>query len=127
MSRKQLSSQTASKTMPNSGISLLDSLDQLASVPQLDEFIGQVMAAITGQLGAVSSTLSLFGPDDQTMALELIYQDGRVRSPAEMEYPKRVRTIKRDELAASRLDQSISLLPLDSPLAMAAGRKYAPT
>ena len=34
---------------------LRDSLDQLASVPQLDEFIGQVMAAITGQLGAVSS------------------------------------------------------------------------
>jgi signal transduction histidine kinase len=97
---------------------LRGSLDELASVPQLDQFIGQVMAAITGQLGAVSSTLSLFGPDDQTMSLELIYQDGRVRSPDEMEYPKHVRTIKRDELAASRLDQSISLLPLDSPLAM---------
>jgi PAS domain S-box-containing protein len=34
-------------------------LDTLASVPELDEFLGQVMAAITGQLGAVSSTLRL--------------------------------------------------------------------
>ena len=115
MSRKQLSSQTASKTMPNSGISLLDSLDQLASVPQLDEFIGQVMAAITGQLGAVSSSLSLFGSDDQTMRLELIYQDGRVRSLDEIGYPNHIRTMKRCELMASGLVQSIALLPLDRP------------
>jgi len=97
---------------------LRSSLDQLASVPQLDEFIGQVMAAITVQLGAVSSTLSLFGPEDQTMALELIYQDGRVRSPDEMGYPKAGRTINRDELTASHLVESISLLPLDSRLAI---------
>ncbi len=96
---------------------LRDSLDELAAVPQLDEFIGQVMAAITGQLGAVSSTLSLFGPDDQTMALELIYQDGRVRSLDEIGYPNHIRSIKRDDLMASGLVQSISLLPLDSPLA----------
>lgn len=94
---------------------LRDSLDQLASVPQLDEFIGQVMAAITGQLGAVSSTLSLFGPDDQTMSLELIYQDGRVGSLDEIGYPSHIRSIKRDELTASGLVRSISLLPLDRP------------
>src|SRR6202035_3871830 len=34
-------------------------LDTLASVPELDEILGQVTAAITGQLGAVSSTLRL--------------------------------------------------------------------
>jgi signal transduction histidine kinase len=94
---------------------LRDSLDQLASVPQFDEFIGQVMAAITGQLGAVSSTLSLFGPDDQTMTLELIYQDGRVRSLDEIGYPNHIRSIKRDELMTCGLAQSIRLLPLDRP------------
>ncbi len=67
------------KTM-NAGFYVVRFSMQLASVPEFDEFIGRVMAAITGQLGAVSSTLSLFGPDDQTMALGLIYQDGRVRS-----------------------------------------------
>jgi GAF domain-containing protein len=46
---------------------LRGSLDQLASVPELDEFIGQVMAAITCQLGADSSTLWLVRPDDLTM------------------------------------------------------------
>jgi signal transduction histidine kinase len=97
---------------------LLRSLDELASVPQLDEFIGRVMIAISGQLGAVSSTVSLFGPDDQTMVLELICQDGRVWSPDEMGYPKQGRTINRDQLTASRLVESISLIPLDSPLAM---------
>jgi predicted ATPase/signal transduction histidine kinase len=95
--------------------------DELASVPQLDEFIGQVMAAITGQLGAVSSTLSLFGPDDQTMTLELIYQGGRVRSLDEIGYPKHIRSIKRDELIASGLVQAICLLPLDRPTSLPDG------
>jgi predicted ATPase/signal transduction histidine kinase len=97
---------------------LRGSLDELASVPQLDEFIGEVMVAITGQLGAVSSVLALFRPDDETMAPELIYQDGRVRSADEMEFPKDLRALKLDEMAAGRLDQPISLLRLDSPLAM---------
>lgn len=94
---------------------LRDSLDQLASVAQLDEFIGQVMAAITGQLGAVSSTLSLLGPADQTMTLKLIYQDGRVRSLDEIGYPNHIRSIKRADLMASGLVESIRLLPLDRP------------
>ena len=34
-------------------------LDALASVPELDEFLGQVMAAMTRQLGATSSVLRL--------------------------------------------------------------------
>jgi predicted ATPase/signal transduction histidine kinase len=100
---------------------LRGSLDQLASVPQLDEFIGQVMAAITGQLGAVSSSLSLFGPDDQTMRLELIYEGGRVRSLDEIRYPNHIRSIKRDELFASGLVASIALLPLDRPTALPEG------
>jgi signal transduction histidine kinase len=100
---------------------LRDSLDQLASVPQLDEFIGQVMAAITGQLGAVSSTLSLFRPDDQTMALELIYQEGRVRSLDEIGYPKHIRDITRDEIIVSGLAGCIYLFPLDRPTPLPEG------
>jgi predicted ATPase/signal transduction histidine kinase len=96
-------------------------LDELASVPQLDEFIGEVMAAITGQLGAVSSSLWMFRLDQETFALELIYQDGWVRSPVEIEYPKHLRVLKLDEVTSwtpARLDQSITLLRLDSPIAM---------
>ena len=38
---------------------LLECLDALASVPELDEFLGQVMAATTRQLSASSSALFL--------------------------------------------------------------------
>ena len=96
-------------------------LDELASVPQLDEFIGQVMRAITGQLGAVSSSLWMFNLDDETFALELIYQNGRVRSADEIDYPKDLRVHKLDEVAnwtPARLGQPIALLCLDGSVAM---------
>jgi FixJ family two-component response regulator len=37
-------------------------LDMLATVPELDEFLGQVMMTITRQLGAVSCLLKVFRP-----------------------------------------------------------------
>jgi predicted ATPase/signal transduction histidine kinase len=93
-------------------------LDELASVPQLDEFIGEVMAAITGQLGAASSVLALLNPDDQTMAPELMFQNGRVLRANEKRFPKYLRALKLDQMSVGRLDQPISVLRLDSPLAM---------
>ena len=93
-------------------------LDELASVPQLDEFIGQVMAAITGQLGAASSLLALVRPDDQTMVPELMYQDGRVKRRDKLGFSKHLSALKLDEIAPASLDQPISVLRLDSPLAM---------
>ena len=63
-------------------------LDTLASVPELDEFLGQVTAAITGQLGAVSSTLRLCNVEKNILSLEFLFQDGRVMSPAEARYPE---------------------------------------
>jgi signal transduction histidine kinase len=63
-------------------------LDTLASVPELDEFLGQVTAAITGQLGAVSSTLRLRNVEKNILSLEFVFQDGRVMSPAEARYPE---------------------------------------
>ena len=93
-------------------------LDELAAVPQLDEFIGEVMAAITGQLGAVSSVLALLRPDGETIAPELTYQDGQVRRAGETGFSKHLRVLKLDQMAAGRLDQPITVLRLDSPLAM---------
>jgi predicted ATPase/signal transduction histidine kinase len=93
-------------------------LDELASVPQLDEFIGQVMAATTGQLGAASSVLALVRPDDQTMVPELMYQDGRVRRRDKLGSSKDLSALNLDEIAPASLDQPISVLRLDSPLAM---------
>src|SRR5207248_11212987 len=52
------------------------------------EFLGTVVAAITGQLHAVSSSLWLFDNDAQTASLRLAYHDGRILSAAESGYPE---------------------------------------
>jgi signal transduction histidine kinase len=72
-------------------------LDALASVPALDEFLGQVMAGITRQLGAVSSTLRLCHVEQKRLTLEFVFQDGRVMSPAEAKYPEAFQSIPLDE------------------------------
>jgi PAS domain S-box-containing protein len=72
-------------------------LDALASVPDLDDFLGQVMAATTRQLGALSSNLRVRNFEQNTMSLEIVFQDGRVMSPAEANYPERWRNAPIDE------------------------------
>ena len=72
---------------------LRESLDALASVPDLDDFLGQVMAALTRQLRARSSTLRVRNFEQNTMALEIVFQEGRVMSPAEAHYPASWRSV----------------------------------
>ena len=55
---------------------------------ELDDFVGQVMAAITRQLGADSSALRLLNLEQNTVTVELLFQDGRVMSSAEAKYPE---------------------------------------
>jgi len=68
-------------------------LDALASVRELDDFLGQVMATMTRQLGAVSSTLRVRNFEQNTLPLELVFQDGRVMSPDEAKYPEKWRNL----------------------------------
>jgi two-component system, NarL family, sensor kinase len=68
-------------------------LDALASVPDLDDFLGQVMAAMTRQLGALSSTLRVRNVEQNTTSLEIVFQDDRAMSPAEANYPERWRNV----------------------------------
>jgi signal transduction histidine kinase len=72
-------------------------LDALASVPALDDFLGQVMAVITRHLDAVASTLWMCNDEQNTLTLELLFQDGRVMSPAEARYPEEWRSLCLDE------------------------------
>ena len=85
-------------------------LDALASVPELDDFLGQVMAAMTRQLGALSSTLRIRNFEQNTLPLEIVFQDGRVMSPAEAKYPEVWRNLSIDEQHfALFLDQPTSI------------------
>src|ERR1700730_15315768 len=72
-------------------------LDALASVPELDDFLGQVMAVITRHLGAVASTLWMCNDEQNNLTLELLFQDGRAMSPAEARYPEEWRPLCLDE------------------------------
>jgi signal transduction histidine kinase len=51
---------------------------------------------MTRQLGAVSSTLRVRNFEQNTLALELVFQDGRVMSPVEAKYPEGWRNVQID-------------------------------
>jgi PAS domain S-box-containing protein len=90
-------------------------LDALASVPELDAFIGQVMATITRQLGAVSSTLRVLNPDQKGMRMELLFQDGSVISPEDASYPQRHRSVPLEELGVGSMVEPYTVLNLSDP------------
>jgi PAS domain S-box-containing protein len=85
---RELFAQQRAAELAKANEALRGCLDALASVPELDDFLGQVMAAITRQLGAVSSTLRVRNFEQNTLPLELVFQDGRVMSPDEANYPE---------------------------------------
>src|SRR5271165_294038 len=90
-----------------------------ASMPELDDFLGQVMAAISRQLSAVSSTLRMLNLEQNTLALELLFQDGRVMSPAEAKYPENFRSLSlNEERVAALLDKPTTVIRILSPCSL---------
>jgi signal transduction histidine kinase len=96
---------------------LRECLNALAAVPDLDQFLGQVMAAITGQLGAVSSTLRLCNFEHKTLNLEFVFQNGRVMSPVEANFPEASRSVPLDEIESAALEQPVVLYRVVDPQA----------
>ena len=72
-------------------------LDGLTSVAELDDFLGQMMAAMTRQLGAVSSTLRVRNFEQNTLPLQFVFQDGRVMAPDEAKYPECWRSVSLEQ------------------------------
>jgi signal transduction histidine kinase/PAS domain-containing protein len=93
-------------------------LDALASVPELDAFIGQVMGAINRQLGAVSSNLRVLNADQKGMRIELLFQDGSVISPDDASYPERFQSVSLEELGFASLTEPYTVLNLSDPRAL---------
>jgi PAS domain S-box-containing protein len=87
-------------------------LDALASVPELDEFLGQVMGAMTRQLGAASSVLRLRNFEKNVLTLDLVFQDGRVMTAAEAKYPARLQTVPLDERLLNMLKEPATVIHL---------------
>jgi len=131
---REMFAQERASQLAKANEALRGSLDALASVPELDEFIGQVMAAITRQLGAVSSVLRVLDAEQKSMRLELLFQDSQVMSPNDAKYPEHIRSLSLDEVgfafsgrgstpATKSLEQTVSVLhPLRPAGADDAGR-----
>jgi PAS domain S-box-containing protein len=114
--REMLAQQRAAE-LAKANEALRECLDALAAVPELDDFLGQVMAAITRQLGASSSALRVTDFERKTLTLELLFQDGRVISPAEAGYPEAWRSQALDDRqSAFLLDQPTIVLRTLDPL-----------
>jgi signal transduction histidine kinase len=91
---------------------LRECLDSLASVPELDEFLGQVMTAMTRQLGAVSCVLKVFTAEQKRPLFDLLFQNGKVMAPAESGYPEAYRSLALEELG---IQPYTSVLHLEDP------------
>jgi PAS domain S-box-containing protein len=109
--REMLAQQRATQ-LAKANEALRQCLDALASVPELDEFLGQVMAAITRQLGAASSVLRLCNFEKNVLTLDLVFQDGRVMAPAEAKYPESLQTLPLDERQLSLLNKPATVMHL---------------
>jgi PAS domain S-box-containing protein len=91
---------------------LLKCLDAIASVPKLDEFLGQVMAAITRQLGAASSALRWRNHQQNCLTLDFVFQEGRVMNPSEAKYPEDFQSIPLDKQQLGMLRQPATVMHL---------------
>lgn len=73
---------------------LRDWLDALTAAPKLDDIPGQVIAATTRQLNASSSALFIRDCESDFLVLEFVFQDNRILSPAEVNYPENLRSYR---------------------------------
>jgi signal transduction histidine kinase len=100
---RELLAQQHATELAKANEALRGCLDALASVPELDDFLGQVMAVMTRRLGAVASTLWMRNYEENTLTLELLFQDGRLMSPAEARYPEKWRSLSLEEQDAATI------------------------
>ena len=84
---------------------LQDCLDGLALVPEVDDFLGQVMAATSRQLKASSSALFLRDDESNFLILDLVFQDDHVLSPVEANYPEKLRSLRLNKRMLDLLQQ----------------------
>ncbi len=109
---REVFAQRRASQLARANETLTGSLDALTSLPDLDEFIGQVMRVVTLQLNATSSMLRLVDAQEKGMQLELVYQDDRVMSPDEAKFPESLRSLGMDQIEAGFLNQPIVVFRL---------------
>jgi signal transduction histidine kinase len=87
-------------------------LDALPLVPEVDDFLGQVLATVTRQLNASSSVLFLRNGKPNFLTLDLVVEEGRVMIPVEANYPEKLRFLRLDKRAVEILQQPAVIIDL---------------
>jgi signal transduction histidine kinase len=93
----KISEQQRSLHLARANEALRGFLDTLADVPELDDFLGQVMASINRYLGATLSTLRLLNTERNRLTIELVLKEGRVLTPIEAGFPEAWRSVSPEE------------------------------
>jgi signal transduction histidine kinase/PAS domain-containing protein len=89
----RISEQQRAEQLAKANEVLRESLDTLAGVPDLDAFLGQVMASISRYFGASLSTLRMLNLEQNSLTLELVLKEGKVLSPIEAGFPAEWRSV----------------------------------
>jgi two-component system, NarL family, sensor kinase len=110
---REMFAQQRAAQLAKANEALREFLDALAAVPELDRFLSQVMAAITVQLGAASSTLRLHHFATNSWDIAIVFRDGRVMSPEEAQYPESLRS--QNESQISPFLQAVRVYRTDDP------------
>jgi signal transduction histidine kinase len=92
-------------------------LDALPLVPEVDDFLGQVLATVTRQLDASSSVLFLRSGKPNFLTLDLVVEEGSVRTPIEANYPQKLRFLRLDKRAVEILQQPAAIIDLINGIA----------
>jgi signal transduction histidine kinase len=91
-------------------------LDTLAEVPELDDFLGQVLASISRYLGAPFSTVRMLNDERNRLTVELVFRDDLLLSPIEAGFPEPWREVSPDEQYLTRyLDQPVTVTHMFDP------------
>jgi signal transduction histidine kinase/CheY-like chemotaxis protein len=93
-------------------------LDALPLVPKVDDFLGQVLATVTRQLNASSSTLFLRNGKLNALTLDLLVEEGSVMTPVEASYPEKLRLLRLDKCALEMFRQPAVIIDLVNGMAL---------
>jgi signal transduction histidine kinase len=92
-------------------------LDALPLVPEVDDFLGQVLATVTRQLNASSSVLFLRNGKPNFLTLDLVVEEGSVMTSVEANYPQKLRFLRLDKRAVEILRQPAAIIDLINGIA----------
>ena len=111
----RISEQQRATHLAKANEALRSCLDTLAEVPELDDFLGQIMTSISRYLGASFSIVRMLNSDRNRLTVELVFKDEAVISPIEAGFPEAWRSVSPSEsYLAIYQDQPVTVThPLD--------------